>query len=160
MSRKLYVFQNGRHLLRCGSISSNKMYRKESLRFRFLSFSLVISPSRWKCNRKCKTLRMLLFILSPSLSCSGSQACITRSSVIKSLIAFTSPLLSLSLLTVLCFCISLSYSYTVRAAVKAERKSLKASSSDVEALSIVAANTDDRWCFVKVQETPINDKWS
>lgn len=88
----------------------------------------------------------------------GSQVCITRSSVIKSLIAFTSPLLSLSLLSALCFCISLSYSYTVRAAVKAERKSLKASSSDVEALSIVAAGTDDRWCFVNVQETPINDK--
>lgn len=155
LPRKLYM-QNERHLLQRGRVLCWRNVRKESLRLRFFSFSLVMLSPRWKYNRKCETLRMLL--LSPSLSCSGSQACIARSSVIKSLIAFTSPLLSLSL----CFCISLSLSYssTVRAAVKAERKSLKASSSDVKALSIVAADIDDHWHFVKVQETSINDKWS
>lgn len=103
LSRKLHV-QNGSHLLRCGSISPVKRTAKKVLDFDF--FQSLQSFRLRGGNVIVNMKHCMLFILS--LSCSGSQACIARSSVIKSLIAFTSLLLSLSLVPALCFCISLS----------------------------------------------------
>lgn len=95
-----------------------------------MSISLILSRLRGRNITGKHCAHFLSIYLLRSSSCSGSRVCITKSSIIKSLIAFTPPLLPFLSFS-LFFSLSCSNTGESGGESRAHRKSLKASSDDV-----------------------------